>query len=287
MTRYPIHTSEHKPTPGLKVDPEWSVRMLTDFIAREVGRTGHRKVVLGLSGGLDSALSAFLGAKALGPESVHAVLMPYRSSSADSLADAQKVVDALGIHAETVEISAMVDGFVGVTSGEIDRNRLGNVMSRCRMTVLFDRSAAHRALVLGTSNKTELLLGYGTLNGDLASAVNPLGDLYKAQVRQLSAHLGVPQSILDKPPSADLWPDQSDEKELGFSYDEVDRLLALLIDARISRASALERGFSPEMVDRVTKLVLRSQFKRRLPVIAKMSTRSINWDFRYPRDWKS
>ncbi|ANM29566.1 NAD synthetase [Acidobacteria bacterium Mor1] len=287
MTRYPIHKGEHNPTPGLKVDPEWSVRMLTDFIAREVRRTGHHKVVLGLSGGLDSALSAFLGAKALGPESVHAVLMPYRSSSADSLADAQKVVDALGIHAETVEISSMVDGFVGVTSGEIDRNRLGNVMSRCRMTVLFDRSAAHRALVLGTSNKTELLLGYGTLNGDLASAINPLGDLYKAQVRQLSAHLGVPRSILDKPPSADLWPDQSDEKELGFSYDEVDRLLALLIDARISRASALERGFSPEMIDRVTKLVLRSQFKRRLPVIAKMSTRSINWDFRYPRDWKS
>ncbi len=287
MTHHPIQTTEHKPAPGLLVDPEWSVRMLTEFVAREVRRTGHDKVVLGLSGGLDSALSAFLAARALGPEAVHAVLMPYRSSSPDSLADARKVVEQLGIPSEEVEITGMVEGFVGITPGEIDRNRLGNVMSRCRMIVLFDRSAAHRALVLGTSNKTELLLGYGTIHGDLASAVNPLGDLYKAQVRQLSEYLGVPRSILDKPPSADLWPDQSDEKELGFSYDEVDRLLALLIDARVSRASAIERGFAPRMVDRVTRLVLRSQFKRRLPVIAKMSTRSINWDFRYPRDWKS
>jgi NAD+ synthase len=160
-------------------------------------------------------------------------------------------------------------------------------MARARMIVLYDRSQARGALVLGTSNKTELLLGYGTLHGDMASALNPLGDLYKTQVRDLSRALGVPRSILLKPPSADLWPDQTDEGELGFSYDEVDRVLAFLVDARMSPRSIVAAGFSRALVDRVGKLVVRSQFKRRLPLIAKVSTRSIGWDFRYPRDWKS
>jgi NAD+ synthase len=155
------------------------------------------------------------------------------------------------------------------------------------MTVLFDRSAAHRALVVGTSNKTEILLGYGTLFGDLASAVNPIGDLYKTQVRALSRHLGVPDPILEKPPSADLWPDQNDEDDLGFTYDEVDRVLALLIDARVSPETAVAAGFDAAFVERVRTLVLRSQFKRRMPVIAKVSPRSLGWDFRYPRDWNS
>jgi NAD+ synthase len=155
------------------------------------------------------------------------------------------------------------------------------------MIVLFDQSADLDALVLGTSNKTELLLGYGTLHGDLASAINPIGDLYKTQLRALARHLDVPRSIQDKPPSADLWPDQSDEEELGFSYDEVDRLLALLVDARVGRDEVIRRGFSAEMVERVTHLIVRSQFKRMPPVIAKVSSRSIGWDFRYPRDWLS
>jgi NAD+ synthase len=273
--------------PDLTLDAEWSVRLLTDFIHSEVTRTGHDRVVLGLSGGIDSALVAFLAAKALGPANVLGVLMPYRESSPASLRDAREVVDALGIGSEEVDISPMVDAFSAFTTGDVDRNRLGNVMARCRMLVLFDRSARDRALVLGTSNKTELLLGYGTLHGDLASAINPLGDLYKTQVRQLSRHLGVPASILDKPPSADLWPDQSDEDEIGFRYEDLDRLLALLVDARVSRATAERAGFAPEMVERVTRLIVRSQFKRRLPVIAKMSTRSVGWDFRYPRDWLS
>ena len=272
--------------PDLLIDPEWSIRLLTNFIDTEVTRTGHDHVVVGISGGLDSALAAYLAVRAMGGESVFGVFMPYRSSNPDSVEDARKVVSELGIQAEEVDITPMIDGFLKVT-GDVGKTRLGNVMARSRMIVLFDRSARHQALVLGTSNKTELLLGYGTLHGDLASAVNPLGDLYKTQVRQLARHLGVPKSILRKPPTADLWPDQSDEKELGLRYEDVDRLLGLLIDARVSREAAVRAGFDAEMVDRVTELIVRSQFKRRLPVIAKMSTRSVGWDFRYPRDWRS
>ena len=271
---------------SLDIDPGWTEKILVGFLRREIERTGLRHAVVGLSGGLDSAASAYLAARALGPERVHAVLMPYRSSSPDSLLHARAVVDDLGIDAETVEISAMVDGFEAV-SGPTDRLRLGNVMARCRMTVLFDRSAAHRALVVGTSNKTEILLGYGTLFGDLASAVNPIGDLYKTQVRALARHLGVPDAILEKPPSADLWPDQSDEHDLGFTYEAVDRVLALLIDARVSPETVVAAGFDGAFVERVRTLVLRTQFKRRMPVIAKVSPRSLGWDFRYPRDWNS
>lgn len=270
----------------LSIDPRETVRLLTGFIRTEVERTGLKRMVVGLSGGLDSAVAAYLAARALGPESVVGVLMPYRTSSPDSAADAEKVVGALGIMGEKIDISTIVDAFSALL-GRVSRNRLGNIMARARMTLLYDRSVIHRALVLGTSNKTELMLGYGTLHGDLASAINPLGDLYKTQVRALATHLKVPLSIRRKPPSADLWPDQSDEGEFGFSYDEADRLLALLIDARVSRKTAIAAGYKATLVDRVTRLVVRSQFKRRLPVIAKVSTRSVGWDFRYPRDWRS
>ena len=287
MARKPARrTPSRSREPDLPVDPEWSIRLLTNFIKSEVTRTGHDRVVVGLSGGLDSALACYLAARSLRPESVFALLMPYRTSNPASLEDARKVVRALGIRSEETDITPMVDGFEQVTE-EADRTRLGNVMARCRMIVLYDRSVKHRALVLGTSNKTELLLGYGTLHGDMASAINPLGDLYKTQIRQLAAHVGVPSSILEKPPSADLFPGQSDEGDLGFAYEEVDRLLALLVDARVSRQSVVEAGFRPELVDRVIRLIVASQFKRRPPVIAKMSTRSVGWDFRYPRDWLS
>jgi NAD+ synthase len=272
--------------PDLSVDARETVRILTGFIRTEVERTGLSRLVVGLSGGLDSAVAAYLAVGALGAGSVVGVLMPYRASRPDSTADAEKVVGALGIVGEKIDISPIVDAYSRLL-GDVSNNRLGNIMSRARMILLYDRSVEHDALVLGTSNKTELMLGYGTLHGDLASAVNPLGDLYKTQVRALAAHLKVPASIRRKPPSADLWPDQSDEGELGFSYDEADRLLALLIDARVSRATAIEAGFEASLVDRVTRLVIGSQFKRRLPVIAKVSTRSVGWDFRYPRDWRS
>ncbi len=277
MTEAPLDGS-------LELDPGWTARILSNFVATELHRTGLRDLVLGLSGGIDSAVVAYIAARAIEPARIHACLMPFRSSSEDSLRDARSVVDDLGIDAETIDISPLIDGFETVT-GEVDRLRLGNVMARARMTLLYDRSAAHGALVLGTSNKTELLLGYGTLHGDMASALNPIGDLYKTQIRMLAEHLGVPDAIRTKPPSADLWPDQNDEDDLGFSYGEVDRLLALLIDARTSRATAIETGFSPELIDSVTRRIARTQFKRMPPIIAKVSTRSIGWDFRYPRDW--
>ena len=272
--------------PDLGIDPPLTLKILTGFLRSEVERTGKKGVVVGLSGGLDSSLAAVLAARALGPGAVLGVLMPHRASSADSVRDAETLVGMLGIVAEKIDISPMVDGFAA-TDRAMSRVRLGNVMARVRMTLLYDRSAVLDRLVLGTSNKTELLLGYGTLHGDMASAINPLGDLYKTQVRALATAAGVPASIRRKPPSADLWPGQSDEGDLGFSYDEVDRLLALLVDARMSPRGAIAAGFRKRLVDRVQALVRGSHFKRRPPVIAKLSTRSVGWDFRYPRDWRS
>jgi NAD+ synthase len=272
--------------PDLAIDVAATLQILEGFIKTEVTRTGLHRVVLGLSGGIDSALAAYLAVRALGPSGVVGVLMPYRTSSASSVKDAEAVVGALGIVAERFEISELVDVFA-TKAGNIGPRRLGNVMARVRMLVLYDRSVEHDALVLGTSNKTELLLGYGTIHGDLASALNPLGDLYKTQVRELSHALAVPKAILDKAPSADLWPEQTDEADLGVTYDEVDRILALLVDARVSPGTIVAKGFRRETVLRVQKLIMRSQFKRRMPLIAKVSTRSIGWDFRYARDWKT
>jgi NAD+ synthase len=286
--RRPLRTSAAIPPvePDLSIDPAATVRILEGFVRAETERTGKRRVVLGLSGGVDSALAAHLAVGALGPSGVIAVLMPYRTSSASSVRDAHAVVGTLKILAEKFDISEMVDAFAA-RAGDVGALRLGNVMSRARMLVLYDRSMEHDALVLGTSNKTELLLGYGTIHGDLASALNPLGDLYKTQVRALAAAVGVPKAILAKAPSADLWPEQTDEDELGFSYDDADRILALLVDARMSPASIVRRGFARETVARIQRLIVRSQYKRRQPVIAKVSTRSVGWDFRYPRDWRS
>ncbi len=272
--------------PDLSIDAAATTQVLVGFLKSEVERTGLRRVVVGLSGGIDSALTAYLAVRAFGPSGVIGVLMPFRTSNASSGSDAEAIVGALGIVAERFEISELVDAFAK-KAGDIGSRRLGNVMARVRMIVLYDRSVEHDALVLGTSNKTEILLGYGTVHGDLASALNPIGDLYKTQVRQLSQALGVPKSILSKPPSADLWPEQTDESDLGVTYDEVDRILSLLVDARVAPASIGKMGFRHDTVLRVRRMIVRSQFKRRLPVIAKVSTRSIGWDFRYPRDWNT
>lgn len=274
------------PEPDLAIDPEATSRILEGFLASEVRRTGARRVVLGLSGGLDSAVVAHLAVRALGAVAVTPILLPFRDSSAASRADAEKVVARLGVVAERVDITPVVEGFLATTP-DPGRLRLGNVMARVRMLVLYDRSAELGALVLGTSNKTELMLGYGTLHGDLASALNPIGDLFKTQVRQLAAWLKVPASIRKKAPSADLWPDQSDEAELGFTYEAVDPVLALLVDGRLGREAIVRRGFDRAFVARIERRLVRTQFKRRPPVIAKVSTRSLGWDFRYPRDWRS
>ncbi len=268
----------------LRLDCETVRRVLTGFIDNEVRKAGFARVVVGVSGGVDSALSTFLAAEALGPGNVCAILMPYRTSSPESLAHAELVVKTLGVHSLTVDITPMVDAYFAAFP-DADHLRRGNKMARERMTILFDHSARLRGLVLGTSNKTELLLGYGTLYGDMASAINPLGDLYKTQVRQLARHVKVPAVIVEKQPSADLWAGQTDEAELGFTYEEVDRVLYLLVDQRYEVADLVAEGFDERFVRAVYHKVQASQYKRRLPVIAKVSARTIDRDFRYPRDW--
>jgi NAD+ synthase len=259
-------------------------KVLVTGLTREVTRNGFDRVVLGLSGGVDSALSAWIAARAFGAGNVTALLMPYRTSSPDSLAHARLVVDALGIACAQEEITGQVDAYFAAHP-EADRFRRGNKMARERMSILYDWSQHHGSLVLGTSNKTELLLGYSTIFGDGASAVNPIGDLYKTQVFAFSRWLGVPEVIVDKPPSADLWEGQTDEDELGFTYEEVDQLLYHMVDRRERRAGLVAMGFEADLVDRVTALMKRSQYKRKMPVIIKVSNRTVDKDFLYPRDW--
>lgn len=258
--------------------------LLEKFLLDETRNAGFSRGVIGLSGGVDSAVTAYLAAGALGRDNVRAVLMPYKTSSRESLADAQLVLDALGMPSETVDITPMVDPCLGAMCVD-DRLRAGNIMARQRMIILYDISARERGLVLGTSNKTEFMLGYGTLFGDMASAINPLGDLYKTQVWQLAAALGVPARIVEKKPTADLWSGQTDEGELGFSYGEVDRLLFAMMDERRSEQELEAMGFDGRFVRTVQTMVRRSQFKRRPPVVAKVSHRTVNVDFRYARDW--
>jgi len=240
--------------------------------------------VVGLSGGIDSALSCFLAAEALGPQNVLAVRMPYRNSAQDSLDHAQLVIEQTGVQSATIPITEMVEPLFA-RFPEMSALRKGNVMARARMILLYDQSEAFGGLVVGTGNKTEILLGYSTLYGDSACAINPIGDLYKTQVRQLAAALGVPQPILDKPPSADLWAGQTDEDELGFTYTEVDQLLYLLVDERYSPEDCVDAGFDADFVASVLARVRSNQFKRTLPPIAKLTNRTIGYDFLYLRDW--
>jgi NAD+ synthase len=246
--------------------------------------------VVGLSGGVDSATVAFLAARAAGPENLLAVRMPYRTSSAESETDALRVVEALGCRTEWVDITPMVDPMLAVMdeperapAGDELNVRRGNAMARQRMMVLYDRSAAFDALVCGTSNKTEALLGYGTLHGDMAAALQPIGDLYKSQLRAVAECLGVPAPILEKPPSADLWPGQTDEAELGASYDELDRILYALVDRRWSVERCLAAGMDARQVAWVAQRVPRTEFKRQVPPVAKLSLRTPGIDHLYPR----
>ena len=269
---------------NLTINAELVAEILRRFIRNEIRRAGFSRAVLGLSGGLDSSTVALLAAEALGPENVLAVVMPYKTSSPASLRDAQLVIAQTGVHSIEISITEQIDAYFA-RFPDASQLRLANKCARERMTILYDQSAAFEGLVLGTSNKSELLLGYGTQYGDLASAINPVGDLYKTQLRQLAAYLGVPEPILQKPPSGDLWVGQTDEGELGFTYAEVDRLLYLMVDRRWRRAELIEVGFAAEFVDRVATLIRRNHYKRRMPVIAKLSHRTVDRDFRYARDW--
>jgi NAD+ synthase len=244
---------------------------LVRFIRDEFHRTGTARGILGLSGGLDSALVAYLAVEALGADQVSAVAMPYRDSSPESLADARRVAEATQLDFSVREITPMVDPYFA-DQPEASALRRGNKMARERMSILYDLSAVQGALVLGTSNKSEICLGYGTAFGDLACAINPIGDLYKTHVRGLSRHLGVPAEILSKAPSADLWAGQSDEEELGFGYDEVDPLLFRMVDEKWDRQALVEAGWSADFVDRVDHMFHSSEFKRRMPLIADLSS---------------
>ena len=237
----------------LNIDLNVLEETLVNFLKEEVGKVGFNKVVLGLSGGIDSALVAFLAAKAFGPENV-------------------------------LEITPMVEAYFNLEQ-DMDSLRKGNKMARERMSILFDHSAKERALVLGTSNKTEIMLGYSTQFGDSASAVNPIGDLYKTHVWNLSRHMGVPRELVEKKPSADLWEGQTDEQELGFSYKMADEILYRLIDERMTSEEIIREGFSKDTVEKIIKKIKLSQYKRKLPTIAKVSKRTMGMEFRYPRDW--
>ncbi len=268
----------------LSINTDLARDILAGFIKSEITRAGISRAVVGLSGGLDSALSCVLAAEALGAENVLAVRMPYKASSRDSLEHAQLLIDQLGLQSKTIEITDMVEPLFKLDP-QISKIRMGNIMARERMIVLYDQSEVFKGLVIGTSNKTEILLGYSTIYGDSASAINPIGDLYKTQVRQLARAMNIPAPIIDKTPSADLWEGQTDEGELGFTYEEVDKLLYLIVDQRYSPQEAIEAGFNEKFVNTVTARIRRYQFKRMQPPIAKISNRTIGYDFLYLRDW--
>jgi NAD+ synthase len=278
--------------PELAIDTDVARRVMVGFIRNQLQQAGFSRGLLGLSGGIDSALVAFLVAEAVGPENLLCVLMPYRTSSPESIEHARLVVDQLGCASQLVDISPMVDGYFGRdgepgAGGETARDatplRRGNLMARARMCVLYDLSVSWGGLVTGTGNKTESLIGYSTIFGDSACAINPIGDLYKSQVRQVAAAMGVPDEIIRKAPSADLWPGQTDELEGGFTYPELDRMLFWMIDKRRTDEELIAMGFVEAAVARVKRLIAVSEFKRQVPPVAKLGPRTTGVDYLYPR----
>ena len=268
----------------MKIDCAFIEGVLCGFIREELGKAGFNKALLGLSGGLDSAVCAALAARALGPKNVLGLILPYGKSFPQDAKDAQALARRLGIRRRVLDISPMVDAYFRLMPTQ-NRTQRGNKMARERMSILYDFSVREKALILGTSNKTELLIGYGTLHGDLACAVNPLGDLYKTQVRQMAKHLRLPENILKKNPTAGLWPGQTDEKEIGLGYQELDEILYCLVDLRQSKAELAAQGFERKKIERIARMIKNSEFKRRMPPIAKISARTIGHDFLYPYDW--
>ena len=279
-----METSQRTNRADIKLNTKIVRELLVRFIKDQTTNAGFAKGVIGISGGVDSAVSATLAAEALGKENVLGVMIPYRTSNPTSVEDANLVIQATGIRSELVDISKMVDGYCEENK-ITDSLRRGNVMARMRMIVLYDLSAREKALVIGTSNKTEILVGYGTQHGDLASAINPVGDLYKSQIWQLAEVLGVPKSVIEKAPSADLWEGQTDETEMGVTYAKLDALLYEMIDERHSDEELVTLGFEETLIKKVRGMIQQNQFKRRPPVIAKVSYRTVNVDFRYVRDW--
>jgi NAD+ synthase len=272
--------------PELAIDTDVARRVIGEFIRGQLRQAGFDRALLGLSGGIDSAVVAFLVAEAVGSDKLLCVSMPYASSSSESLTDAREVVGRLGCAYETIQITPMVDGYFGSAAPDgasVSSLRRGNFMARMRMATIYDQSVRWGGLVVGTGNKTEGLIGYTTHFGDDASAFNPIGDLYKSQIRQLAVALGVPGGIIRKAPSADLWPGQTDEAEAGFSYPELDRLLFWLVDKRRSPEELAAMGFASATVERVLRMIATSEFKRQVPPIAKLGPRTPGVDYLYPR----
>jgi len=252
------------PRPDWALDIVAATERCASFITGTLAQSGQHGLVLGLSGGIDSAVAAGLAVKALGPERVHAIRLPYKSSSQNSLDDAQAVADCLGLQADTVDISPVVDAFLAGVP-DADPVRRGNVMARVRMITLFDASQARKSLVLGTGNRTEWLLGYTTLHGDEACGLNPVAQLYKTEIRLMAEHLCLPRSVIDKAPSADLWDGQSDEDELGFTYADADTLLHHMVDEGLEARQLATLGYAPALIEKVAGRMRSQYFKRVLP----------------------
>jgi NAD+ synthetase len=279
-----ISATPPDPFAALKIDGKVTADWLEAFLHDElIARRGIARAVIGLSGGIDSAVTAFLCARALGPKNVYAIRMPYKTSNPSSLADAKLVIDALGVNERTIEITGAVDGYLQFEP-DADPRRRGNVMARARMIVLFDQSTKLDALPVGTGNKTERMMGYFTWHADDSPPVNPIGDLFKTQVWELARYLGVPQGLIDKAPSADLEADQTDEGDLGITYYKADGILTLMLggfpDKRI-----VEAGFAPEEVALVRKRVDGTHWKRHLPTTAMVSATAINEFYLRPVDF--
>jgi len=252
---------------GLRISPERLTGHLVRFIKKELESSGLSKLVLGVSGGIDSTVVAYLSAAAIGPANVTGVVLPYAQSNPDNIKDAEMVISRLGLNRRHVDITPMIDAYFKDHPSD-DLTRRGNKMARERMSILYDISAELGALVIGTSNKSEILMGYGTLFGDLACALNPLGNLYKTQLRQLAEHLGVPPRVMGKAPSADLWAGQTDEGELGLTYEMLDILLYQMVDRRLDSRKLEKLGFAADLIQRVRDKIARNEFKRRLPRLA-------------------
>jgi NAD+ synthase len=267
----------------MKISGPFVEKVLCSFIRQELHKFGFRKGIVGLSGGLDSSVCAALGARALGGKNILGMILPYKDTFGKDVEDALALARKLGIRTRLLDISPMVDAYFSRVPTK-DRVRIGNKMARERMSILYDHSVREKALILGTSNKTELLLGYGTIHGDMACAINPLGDLYKTQVRTLGAYLRLPARILKKTPTAGLWPGQTDEGEIGLSYSEIDAILYELVDERRPAKEVVAAGFGKEAVDKIEALVVNSEFKRKMPPIAKISSRTVGHDFLYSYD---